>query len=58
VHDLYTKFILTVIAICLIWITIKPFVITPVHADSTTKVDIVKVGGVSIYNRSLPVYIK
>lgn len=58
--DLYTKVILTVIAICFVWHSIKPAVIPGPAAASNgiQKVDIAQIGGVSVYNSTLPVRIK
>ena len=58
--DLYTKIVLTVIAGCLLWHSIKPVVIpeTVIASNGIQKVDIAQIGGVSVYNAKLPVQIK
>ena len=58
--DLYTKIILTVIAICFVWHSIKPVVIpeTAVASNGIQKVDIAQIGGVSVYSARLPVQMK
>ena len=55
--DFYTKTVLTVIAIALIWIGIQ---LTPaVGADPANQtVDIVAVGGRAIFGAELPVVVK
>ena len=58
--DLYTKVILTVIAGCLLWHSIKPVVIPAqaVASNGIQKVDISQIGGVSVYNARLPVKVE
>ncbi len=53
--DLYTKFILTVIAICLVILVFKPVAVPPVFAgNNTLDINISSVGGRSVYN-AIPV---
>ncbi len=58
--DFYTKIVLTVIAICFVWHSIKPVLIpeTAIASNTIQKVDIAQIGGVSVYNSKLPVQIK
>lgn len=53
----YLKAVLTVIAVCLVWICLRDVVIVkPAHAQGTMDVNISGVGGKSIlYGDSLPV---
>ncbi len=44
--DLYTKIVLTIIAICFVWTVSAPVMFPEVQAGSgITRVDIVKIGG-------------
>ncbi len=57
--DLYTKIILTIIAICLVWMVVSPIAITPVQAGSKDiiNVNIEQVDGRNIY-KALPVKVQ
>ncbi len=54
--DLYTRIVLTVIAVCLVLIVVKPFVIQTAHADrkETLNVNIERVAGHYV-SKALPV---
>ena len=55
--DIYTKIVLTIIAICLLAITLQPIInSTPVTASSIQAVDIAKVGGRDVW-QEIPVKI-
>ena len=55
--DIYTKIVLTIIAICLLAITLQPIISpTPVAASSIQAVDIAKVGGRDVW-QEIPVKI-
>ena len=57
--DFFTKFILTVIAACLIWICIKPFAVPSAQAGpkELVNVNIAQVGGRAVY-KALPVEVQ
>ncbi len=58
--DLYVRIVLTVIAVCLVWIVIKPMAIQTAQAgrSETVNVNIQKVAGHRIYGQYLRVEIK
>ena len=57
-NDVYTRVVLTVIALCLLWLCIGKYIyeVNEAHADSSgiVQVDIVKIGGSRVYS-PLPV---
>ena len=55
--DAYTKFILTVIALCLLLDLAKDLSTPAVAEVGTSQVDVVRVGGLNVYNGILPVRI-
>ena len=55
--DIYTKIVLTIIAVCLLAITLHPIISPiPVTASSIQAVDIAKVGGRDVW-QEIPVKI-
>ena len=53
--DRYTKLVLSVIALCLVWICIRDIAVTPVQAQWGQDVNISAIGGRRLSSGYLPV---
>lgn len=55
--DLYLKVILTIIAVCLVWYTLKPLFIPrdAIAYGDVTSVNIEQVGGQCVFGKAIPV---